>query len=482
MKLVHKQLTLLFLAFGTLFGVTLYFTYWGLNQSIDILSHQSAELVISSLRPRIENSLKGVTLGQKLNSSQKKTLRRILLNALSDFNNVEEFLLVHENGRVYFELNGTVEDSVYSLKSFGNDSDGKMDKFPKVQKLDTAGAMDAVWNLENLNYFGVLRINPKSGSLKPILHRLTVNFYLIGFSGIVGVILLSLFGRRILKSPVKRVEKAMTVLDKRKYGYRLKWKSGDEFAELYQKVNQALRRLEQLDSVQRNAVQRKNAVLREMKTISRFLDIMSHEIKNPLHALGINLDVLKTKINKRQSKESTLKHIEMLEHEIDHVQEVVLGFLNYVRPGIPKKEPTNVNEMVKEVCQMVSAEAEQAKIRIETRLGRNLRQIMVDRGQFKQALHNVVINAIHATGKGGKINIRSWSKRNKVLLAVKDTGTGISKEELEKICDLYYTTKKGGSGLGLPITKRIIEANSGEFRIDSTVGKGTEATFIFPTK
>ncbi|MFQ5770588.1 MAG: PAS domain-containing sensor histidine kinase, partial [bacterium] len=224
-----------------------------------------------------------------------------------------------------------------------------------------------------------------------------------------------------------------------------------------------------------------NAVLKELNTISRFLDIMSHEIKNPLHALGINLDVLKTKIQKGQSKESALKHTEILEYEIEHLQEVIQGFLSYVRPGKPKKERIKINELIKGVCQTVAAEAEKSKIRIESRLSKGLREVLLDKGQIQQALYNIIINAMHATGEGGKISIRSWPKKKKILVSVKDNGTGISKEQLKKIFDLYYTTKKNGTGLGLPVTKRIIEANGGQIQLESKTEKGTKVTLMFPS-
>ena len=125
---------------------------------------------------------------------------------------------------------------------------------------------------------------------------------------------------------------------------------------------------------------------------------------------------------------------------------------------------------------MVAPEAEKSKISIETRLGKNLNDVLIDRGQLQQALHNLLINAVHATGEGGKVNIRSQAKRKKVLVSIKDTGTGIAKEQLQKIFDLYFTTKKNGTGLGLPISKRIVEANGGQMELESKLNKGTTIT------
>ncbi|RMF65605.1 MAG: sensor histidine kinase, partial [Calditrichaeota bacterium] len=320
---------------------------------------------------------------------------------------------------------------------------------------------------------------------KPIagdLHDLTIKFYLIGFGAALAVIFLALLGTRTLKRPLRQVEEAMTAIDRRRHGFRLKVPEGQEFAEAYRKVNRALVRLEQLDSVQRSAVQRRNALANELKTISRFLDVLAHEIKNPLHALGINVDVLKTKIQREKPRADILKHAKILERELEHLQEVVQGFLNFVRPGVPQKERTQLNSVVREVIQLAGPEAQKRKIKVEARLAKSLRHVTLDPRQMQQALHNVLINAVHASYDGGKIVVRTWQKGNRVLVSVKDEGMGMSKADLKKVFELYYTTKKGGTGLGLPITKRLVEANGGELQVESAQGKGTTVTMMFRTR
>jgi signal transduction histidine kinase len=224
----------------------------------------------------------------------------------------------------------------------------------------------------------------------------------------------------------------------------------------------------------------RNALQSDMKTLSKFLDIMAHEIKNPLHAFGINLDVLKTKIDKDLPKADYMKHVKILEQEAEHLQEIIEGFLTYARPGVPRRERSTINMIVKNVCQMAVADAKKRNIKLETRLARSLPDVMIDRKQIQQALHNIVINAVHASHDGGKISIRSWINRSRVNVAVKDNGSGIPKEQLDKIFDLYFTTKKDGSGIGLPVTKRMVESNSGQIKFESKEGKGTEVLLSFP--
>jgi signal transduction histidine kinase len=479
MKVFHRQLLLSLLFFGVLFGCTAYFATRGIHSSVSNLTEESTLLLAAHLQSFFSANINSSALTGKLLPAEESQLRDVLFKETVRFKILEDLYLVNGENELIFALNAKPASRVFIPPTKSSASD--LLQNPRLRKIKGVGAFEYLWKLDpQRNLYAVLRVRAEAGTLRPILHDFNLKLYLIGFAGLLGVVLLSLLGSRVSKSPLHQISRAMDTIDKRRYGFRLKWNKEDEFADLYQKVNGALQRLEQLDQAQRAAVQRRNFALNELRTISRFLDIMSHEIRNPLHSLGINLDVLKTKIDKGQPKDSTLKHVQTLESQLEHLQEVVQGFLSYVRPGVPKKEKSTVNDIVKQVCEMAGPEAEKSKIRIETRLGKNLHDVVLDRSQVQQALHNVVINAIHATGEDGRISIRSWEKRDKVLISVKDTGAGIPKEQLKKIFDLYYTTKKNGTGLGLPVSKRIVEANSGQLQLESSAGKGTTVTFMFP--
>ncbi len=472
MRLLPKQLTILLVFFGLFFGLTVYFSYWGLSSLQNVLCEQNAYLLAEKVKSTLNSAGNQLDSSGKWSEASDKKIRQYLLNELSSYKEIEEIFLLNGKKEILFSLypkNSAAPASSDSLtKSVAREI--------TVRKIKNSGNFEASWLISTQkNLICVLRIDPvvRIGS---IVHSLKIKWYLLGFAGILVVIFLSLIWSKVLSSPMRHIEKAMIQIDKRKYGYRLRVPKDDPFAKVYEKVNLALQRLEQLDSVQRNAVQRRNALLNEMKTFSRFMDMMAHEVKNPLHALGINLDVLKTKIQKSKPKRDLLKHSKILEHEVDHLQEVIQGFLSYVRPGVPRKERLGINTLIKDVCEMVSPEAKKYKISIETRLGKNLNDVLIDRGQLQQALHNLLINAVHATGEGGKINIRSWGKPKKVFVSIKDTGIGIAKEQLQQIFDLYFTTKRNGSGLGLPISKRIVEANGGTIELESKLNKGTLIT------
>lgn len=482
MRLFHKQILGFVLLYLVLFGGSVYLTYTGMHDIVDVLASRSAFLLTAQYRDTIDSVVTADSAngdGKVWTPAMGRRLRQHLLQASEQFPEVEDFFITNAQREILFSLNMTV-DRHERLPSGLDSLDHASSSGIRLAENEETGRYEASWQfreLPDLSGFVILDPIVKTGAAR---HSMTIRFYLLGFGGVLLIFLLSLFSPKVLKYPMKNIERALSNIDKRKYGYRLKFKKDDEFAEVYGKANDALGRMEQLDAAQRKAVLKKNRLQKEVNTTSRFMDILAHEIKNPLHAFGLNLDVLRTKIQKGHTKQDMLKHLNILEQESEHLQEVVQGFLRYVRPGVPQKEKIQINGIIKEVCESAAPEAEKAKIKIETRMGRNLREVYLDRGQLQQALQNIVINAIHATGEGGKINIRSWMRRKKVMVSVKDTGAGIDKKQQEKIFDLYYTTKKGGSGIGLPITKRIVEANGGQLELESEVGKGTTVTLSFP--
>jgi len=475
MKVFHKQLTLLLLVLGLVFGSVIYYAYSSMDRLTANLAEQSVHLLVDRIRSKIDARLNipGSTNG--MSRDAQTALRQSLVDEFSQYPQLEEFFVVRGDSDVLFSFNPQSFKPRHRFADF--DLDGNNGAAAEFLSFGN-GYYEAYWRPANArNLLTILGVNA-TAAVSEIRYELTKKVYVIGIAGVVGIILIAFVSTRVVHAPLKKIERAMVNIDKRKYGYRIKGKQDDEFRDIYEKVNIAMQRLEQLDSVQRTAVKRKNNLITELRSTAESMDMLAHEVKNPLHAMVVNIDVLKTKVERGRPKAEAMKHVKVIEGEIDHLKQVVEGFLRYLRPNVPQKERLQINDLVKDVCQMAAVKAEKSRVKIETRLAKGLRNVMVDREQFREALHNLIINAIHASSEGSKIMIRTWAKRDKVLIAVKDEGTGISKDELEKIFELYFTTKKEGSGIGLPVTKRLIEANGGELQLESAVGKGTTATII----
>jgi len=466
MRLFHKLLLTLTVFYISVIGSAAYFFFTNLNT---ILSETAVQATLSTAA-QVKEAIAPVW-----SSEWEVRLRKYFLADSSRPGGIEDFVVLDSAANVVFGLNPESASHAAMLASQPNalESDG----FRLYQQMPGQLSLTVSWSVAD-SFTAVMLVDGRN-RVEPAIQKLTMQLYVVGFSGLVGIILLAMFLPRIIKKPMGKVAQAMDFIDKRKYGFRIESKIDDEFSGAYHKVNTALTRLEQLDSLQRTAIKKRNGLLDELKTLSRYLDIMAHEVKNPMHALVINIDVLRTKLKKAGIDDGVARHLDIIEREIDHLKEVIGGFLSYVRPGMPQKEKTNLNQLVKEVAELASSEAKSNGVEFETRFAKSLGDIQVDRGHLRQALHNVIINAIHASPQQGKIQVRTNLKGNRALISVRDQGDGVSAEDLVKIFDLYFTTKKNGSGIGLPLTRKLIEANGGKFDFDSRVDKGTTVTFSF---
>src|SRR5208282_4800106 len=163
------------------------------------------------------------------------------------------------------------------------------------------------------------------------------------------------------------------------------------------------------------------------------------------------------------------RHIDKLRKEITRLNEAVEALLRFMRPERLNLSDFGINEMLKELGGRVASD----RLTAEYDLDPSLPPVRADRGLIYEALSNLITNADQAMVDGGLLRLTSLAQGSSVALAIADKGPGISEDQLDRIFDLYYTTKAGGSGLGLPFAMRAIELNGGKIAIDSQLGQGT---------
>ena len=198
---------------------------------------------------------------------------------------------------------------------------------------------------------------------------------------------------------------------------------------------------------------------------------LAHQLRSPLHGMNMRLELLS-----REAGDVGGKHIDRLRHEVTRLDEAVEALLRFMRPEELKVSEFDVNELLKEL----GARAMSDRVRVEYDLDPSLPPIRADRGMIYEALINVINNADQAMRDGGLLRLSSKTDGSTIELSIADQGHGIAKEQLDRIFDLYYTTKANGSGLGLPFAMRAIELNGGKISIDSQLGQGTVCTVAFP--
>ena len=198
---------------------------------------------------------------------------------------------------------------------------------------------------------------------------------------------------------------------------------------------------------------------------------LAHQLRSPLHGMNMRIELLS-----REVGDAGARHVDKLRHEVTRLDESVEALLRFMRPEDMKVTDFDLNEMLKELGSRVMTD----RVRIEYELSSTLPMIRADRGMIYEALSNVITNADQAMREGGLLKMSSNSDGSAVEVSIADQGHGIPKEQLDRIFDLYYTTKSNGSGLGLPFAMRAIELNGGKISIDSQLGQGTVCTVTFP--
>jgi signal transduction histidine kinase len=230
---------------------------------------------------------------------------------------------------------------------------------------------------------------------------------------------------------------------------------------------------------------------RKLAALGRLMAGVAHEVKNPLNAMTIHLELLKQKLlNARQlvtvggndpGTPDVTKHVDVIGSEIQRLDQVVNGFLKFARPDELKLQPVQLAAVLSDVSTTVGPEADRMNIIIKTECPRDLPEINADPAMLRQALLNLALNACQAMPNGGSIRLACRAMtRKRVEVVVEDTGVGIPPEHLQKIFDLYFTTKEKGSGIGLSMVYRIVQLHDGEIEVQSTPGRGTRFRLVFP--
>jgi len=206
---------------------------------------------------------------------------------------------------------------------------------------------------------------------------------------------------------------------------------------------------------------------------------VAHEIKNPLGAISIHVQLMK-KLLKHGADPQLSKYLGIVDEEIDRLNRIVLDFLFAVRPMEIMPINGDINELIKELADLMRGEIENAGITLNVVAGGTMPLIPFDKRLLKQAILNLIQNAEAATPDGGTLSISAGSSNGEIHIQVGDTGTGISEEHLGKIFEPYFTTKQNGTGLGLTLTYKIIKEHGGDISVDSKVNQGTTFTISLP--
>jgi signal transduction histidine kinase len=207
-----------------------------------------------------------------------------------------------------------------------------------------------------------------------------------------------------------------------------------------------------------------------------------HEIKNHLSTLGLNLQLLAEDFNDPQSQKErrALERVQRLQSECQRLVQVSNDFLRFARVKDLNLVPTDLSAVIEEILDFFTPIARQSNIEIKTYLPADLWAVQLDPDLFKQALLNLMLNAAQAMQQGGQLTVQATGSSQEICLSLIDTGAGMNSDVLSRIFQPFFSTKPGGTGLGLPITRKIVLAHGGSIEAESAAGLGTRFTIRLP--
>jgi signal transduction histidine kinase len=217
---------------------------------------------------------------------------------------------------------------------------------------------------------------------------------------------------------------------------------------------------------------------RRLSASGRLTRGVAHEVKNPINAIVLHLQLLQNKL--AQTEPDTRRHMDIIDSEIRRLDRVVQTLVDFTRPRDLHLEDVDLRRLLEEVTVLAIPDAEQHGVTIERTLPEEPLLIKADIDLMKQALLNVVINGVQSMPQGGPLTIAAHREEDVVVAEIRDHGAGIPQDLHDKIFELYFTTKQGGSGMGLAYTYQILQWHYGGVDFESTEGAGTTFRFRIP--
>jgi PAS domain S-box-containing protein len=239
----------------------------------------------------------------------------------------------------------------------------------------------------------------------------------------------------------------------------------------------ALVTLRDLDSIE--SINTQLQVSERLAALGRITAGVAHEVKNPLNSMRLWLENLKESLPNEPDSGSR-QAVQVLDKEIDRLDAVVKRFLDFTRPMEVRLEATQLADVLKEVVEVAKPQLQKAKIYVAQLLPIDVPEVYVDRALLKQAVLNLVLNAVEAMPNGGQLRLILSRRGEMAEIAVGDTGKGIPLENRQKIFQLFFTTRPGGNGIGLASTFRIVQLHNGSIDFTSEVGRGTTFRIELP--
>ena len=251
----------------------------------------------------------------------------------------------------------------------------------------------------------------------------------------------------------------------------------DFIAERGQRIG-ALLTMRDAESVRR--VENELELSQRITAIGRLTSGVAHEVKNPINAIVVHLELLREKMKAYSGDDDSRRHVDIIGNEIQRLDRVVKALVDFNRPIEPRFTNFDLRRLVDDVSMLASPDAARGGVSIVTHTGTESLRVKADNDLLKHALLNIVLNGVQSMENGGALEITARHDDNSATIDVHDQGKGIPPEIRDKVFNLFFTTKKGGSGIGLAMSYRVMQLHGGSLSFESDLGKGTVFRLTLP--
>ena len=283
----------------------------------------------------------------------------------------------------------------------------------------------------------------------------------------------ALISQRLL-APIQRLTEGVKAVAAGDLSRKVEVRRDDEIGLLAREFNTMAASLDRQQTALRRA--------ERLAAVGRISAQITHEIRNPLNAIGLNTELLAEEIAALpEPRGEALQMVAAISREVDRLNAVTEHYLRFARLPRPVLECLDLNELLTGLLDFLAPELAAASLSVGRDLAGRLLPIRGDEARLRGAFLNLLRNAREATPGGGSITVRTRPLEGCVELQIRDTGGGIPPGDLTRIFEPFYSTKERGTGLGLAFTQQVVEEHGGTIRCDSALGRGTLFTLRFPT-
>lgn len=235
-------------------------------------------------------------------------------------------------------------------------------------------------------------------------------------------------------------------------------------------------------TVETSVDQERERLQKQYAEIATLAGGLAHEIRNPLSTIGMNLELMAEDLEEPESPRDRrlLNKLQLVQRECKHLEDILNAFLQFARAGELELVECDLNELVRDFIEFYQPQADECHIDLSPHLASDLPPVLLDTSLMRQVLMNLAQNAQQAMPQGGLLELQTYVRDGLVQLDMIDNGAGMNERTLQKMFQVFFSTKPGGSGLGLPTVRKIVEAHNGAITCESEPGRGTRFTISLP--